>query len=1241
MKRTACFLIACLFFLSIVSQTEEKNSGKIGAPSNATGTPAGTLLNINHIATWYESNGEMERDPFTGNSGLTYPRGTATAIYASGLIWGGKVNDGKTPVIRVGGSDYNRGVQPGRILGLRTGTYEDANDPNVRIWRIRRDYAIADLRQDAAEIFVKALGSVTDGDIAAIRAQYKKDWQEWPAAKGAPFYDSNNDGIYAPQFDGFGNPKLYPQADEPGLANADQVIWFVCHDLAGSSQWASPQIGLEQQTTIWAYNREGALGNVAFKKFKLIYKGTATTPANATITDMYLCHWSDPDLGDAGDDYVGCDTLLSVGYVYNSKSIDKSYKPFGIAPSMGYDFLQGPIIPSLGGSAVFDGKIRPGYKNLPMTSFIYFAAGGRYSDPPHTAIGAIQWYQMLRGLPPTPQGPPDPPMEIDPITGKPTVFWLSGDPVTRTGWIDGSWDTPGDRRMMQNSGPFTMAVGDTQEVVVGVVGGIGDDYLSSINEMKQNDRTVQFVYNNLFTFIPPSFTATVSYPSSTSATIFLRASTSAGSVTTITTSLYRNDGSKVSDVQLFDDGAHNDGAANDGVFANSLSLTREQSPLSAQALVNGTYLIPAIDAITTAGTVEVLNPVITFDNFNGDGIADGGEYIQFGFTLKNSTPFLLQNLRINSLRDFAATVLPSLSASSQTSIDGNAGFSTYVPIVAADSTFQIPFAIHDMLNNTWLSKLTIPIVKGNFRRDTVFTASQNVVGNNDASINIVVYNASMVGQKYDVWFGGSGATRNWTLVKQLPGVDYATVTATMTAPQEVPAITNLPNAKGTGQFTINDAKDKITYAISVEGLSGTISGTHIHRGAKGNTGAVVKTLSFTGGTAAGTWSKSDASEPLADSLVTDFIAGNLYVNIHTATNPNGEIRGQISDGLLPREDLPPAVASSTPAIYSAEEKKFVGFSLYVFPAPLGFKSATQTSPTTGNVENTVNPEGTYKLIGPAAAWGGAKATESALEILFQASENWAIVKSAKGVDLIPGQTYFMRVPFATYEDTIRVVPAVADFNGDTLWNTIGNSAIGGKPAWDMIVGIADATDGLGNIIKYYSPQFPTFPPNTSLWKGRLANGVNHIARNIIFTNEKVDGIPPVSGTRIVFAPCYSIKIGDISTITLKLNYVKEIGNGIVPSEFSLAQNFPNPFNSSTHVQFTIAGSRHVTMKVYDILGREVETLVDQPMNSGTYSVEWNASRFASGVYFYQLRAHQKDGGQAGNFVSVKKMVLIK
>ncbi len=99
----------------------------------------------------------------------------------------------------------------------------------------------------------------------------------------------------------------------------------------------------------------------------------------------------------------------------------------------------------------------------------------------------------------------------------------------------------------------------------------------------------------------------------------------------------------------------------------------------------------------------------------------------------------------------------------------------------------------------------------------------------------------------------------------------------------------------------------------------------------------------------------------------------------------------------------------------------------------------------------------------------------------------------------------------------------------------------------------------------------------------------------------------------------------------------------VPKKFSLSQNYPNPFNPSTKIKFDIpsVGQSHVfdtQLKIYDVLGKEVATLVNQQLKAGTYEVNWpatsgNASNFPSGVYFYKL--------VAGDFVATKKMILMK
>lgn len=86
-------------------------------------------------------------------------------------------------------------------------------------------------------------------------------------------------------------------------------------------------------------------------------------------------------------------------------------------------------------------------------------------------------------------------------------------------------------------------------------------------------------------------------------------------------------------------------------------------------------------------------------------------------------------------------------------------------------------------------------------------------------------------------------------------------------------------------------------------------------------------------------------------------------------------------------------------------------------------------------------------------------------------------------------------------------------------------------------------------------------------------------------------------------------------------------------EFELSQNFPNPFNPVTNINFSIPKSDYVSLRVYDMLGREVKTLVNGGLTAGEYQVNFDASALSSGVYYYSIRT--------GDYVSVKKMVLVK
>jgi flagellar hook assembly protein FlgD len=81
------------------------------------------------------------------------------------------------------------------------------------------------------------------------------------------------------------------------------------------------------------------------------------------------------------------------------------------------------------------------------------------------------------------------------------------------------------------------------------------------------------------------------------------------------------------------------------------------------------------------------------------------------------------------------------------------------------------------------------------------------------------------------------------------------------------------------------------------------------------------------------------------------------------------------------------------------------------------------------------------------------------------------------------------------------------------------------------------------------------------------------------------------------------------------------------------QNFPNPFNPSTNIRIDIPKASQVTVKIYDVRGNLVQTLINSELQAGSYSIDWNASEYSSGIYFYRLNA--------GDYSAVKKMVLMK
>ena len=479
--------------LLLVSLSLAGAAGSADVSNNSTGSARGdrvaktaalpelTHFNINRMASPIDAYGRMDIDETgVGRNGLTYPKGSGKrCVFMSGLWWGGRFGVGGD--IRVSGSAHESTLQPGKILP--DGTADDPGLPHNRVYRVRRDIPPG---SRSADIAAEQLDG--EGSPDQIFDQYHRDWNEWPWADGAPYDDKDGDGLYD------------PTVDIPGVKGADQTVWFIANDLSPtrgglgiSTFFSALQLFTEIHVTVWGYARQDGLGNTSFRRYLLINK------SNTVIDSMYLTQWVDPDIGTADNDVVGCDTVRSLGFGYNGYAADNGYNPLP-PPAVGFDFLQGPVVPGTeSDSAIFRGKWVKGLRNLPMTSFGAFdftVPDPSYWDPDFT----WQAYNLMRGF--TKDGLP----WRNQATGDTTRFPFPGEPSAQTGWLDGQYIPPGDRRFLLSSGPFTMMPGDTQEVVVAVMvagAGEGVDYLSAVSLMKAIDEEAQRAYNEFFAMPEP------------------------------------------------------------------------------------------------------------------------------------------------------------------------------------------------------------------------------------------------------------------------------------------------------------------------------------------------------------------------------------------------------------------------------------------------------------------------------------------------------------------------------------------------------------------------------------------------------------------------------------------------------------------------------------------------------------------------------------------------------------------
>jgi hypothetical protein len=129
------------------------------------------------------------------------------------------------------------------------------------------------------------------------------------------------------------------------------------------------------------------------------------------------------------------------------------------------------------------------------------------------------------------------------------------------------------------------------------------------------------------------------------------------------------------------------------------------------------------------------------------------------------------------------------------------------------------------------------------------------------------------------------------------------------------------------------------------------------------------------------------------------------------------------------------------------------------------------------------------------------------------------------------------------------------------------------------------------------------------------------------------GIPSTLNMLEVSSLTFNADAGAVYTFAINSS-LTSLGDDLnAPAEFALGQNFPNPFNPSTTIQYAVKEASQVTLKVYDMIGNEVATLVDEMKPAGSYAVGFDASQLSSGVYLYKMTA--------GSFIQTRKLVLMK
>jgi len=459
------------------------------AKATATGCIPATSevdLDINNVRAKLMTGGDMWWDRGQGKAAYEIPKGSGKSSQFAASCWiGGFDKQGQLKVAaqtyRQDGNDYWPGA-----LDANAKITSDACKVWDHQWKIDRS---------VINQFIQL--SKTGGNTAGAIFD---DINHWPGAGNPKATGADNapltlnaNNTYAPFVDINGNGIYEPSKGEYPDIKGDQFIWWVFNDAGNVKQQSlTSAMGVEVQTSAFAYATQDFLNNATFCNYRVINRGALT------IDSTYIAVWDDCDLGYAFDDFIGCDTTRGLGIMYNGNNDDGGgaghpVNSYGTTiPQIGLDFFQGPK------RIVGDTAIQLG-----MTNFTYYNNDASIIGNPNNGV---QIYNYMTGSTRFGErfsddfvgpGSSSKGYGAGPVSN--FVFW--GDPGDKTEWSECVCNNnPSDRRFIFSSGPFQLLSGALNDITFGCIwaAGVGGCPATNFKTIKNMDDGAQALFDSKF-----------------------------------------------------------------------------------------------------------------------------------------------------------------------------------------------------------------------------------------------------------------------------------------------------------------------------------------------------------------------------------------------------------------------------------------------------------------------------------------------------------------------------------------------------------------------------------------------------------------------------------------------------------------------------------------------------------------------------------------------------------------------